>query len=102
MMYVFLAFFRLIILALNMSQLASLSFFYPKNVFQNKFEFLLHYLFFQQVIQGSSTQYVRTKGEGKGKAKCVRFFFVQKKLLHCHLLLCIEKSKPALSYKQKP
>ena len=26
-------------------------------------------------------------------------FFVQKKLLHCHLLLCIEKSKPALSYK---
>ena len=26
-------------------------------------------------------------------------FFVQKKLLHCHLLLCIEKCKPALSYK---
>ena len=29
-------------------------------------------------------------------------FFVQKKLLHCHLLLCIEKCKPASSYKQKP
>ena len=27
------------------------------------------------------------------------FFFVQKKLIHCHLLLCIEKCKPALSYK---
>ena len=26
------------------------------------------------------------------------FFFVQKKLLHCHLLLYIEKCKPALSY----
>ena len=26
-------------------------------------------------------------------------FFVQKKLLHCHLLLCIEKCKSALSYK---
>ena len=25
--------------------------------------------------------------------------FVQKKLLHCHLLLCIEKLKLALSYK---
>ena len=30
------------------------------------------------------------------------FFLVQKKLLHCHLLLCIEKFKPALNYKQKP
>ena len=29
-------------------------------------------------------------------------FFVQKKLLHCHVLLCIEKCKPALSYKKKP
>ena len=29
-------------------------------------------------------------------------FFVQKKLLHCYLLLCIEKYKPALSYKWKP
>ena len=29
-------------------------------------------------------------------------FFVQKKLLHCHILLCIEKCKPALSYKKKP
>ena len=28
-------------------------------------------------------------------------FFVQKKLLHCHLLLCIEKCKLALNYKQK-
>ena len=28
-----------------------------------------------------------------------RFFFLQKKLLHCHLVLCIEKCKPALSYK---
>ena len=27
------------------------------------------------------------------------YFFVQKKLLHCHFLLCIEKRKPALSYK---
>ena len=27
------------------------------------------------------------------------FFFMQKKLLHSHLLLCIEKCKPALSYK---
>ena len=26
-------------------------------------------------------------------------FFVQKKLLHCHLLLCIKQCKPALSYK---
>ena len=26
-------------------------------------------------------------------------FFVQKKLLHCQLLLCIEKCKPVLSYK---
>ena len=29
-------------------------------------------------------------------------FLVQKKLLHCHLLLYIEKCKPALSPKQKP
>lgn len=28
-----------------------------------------------------------------------RFFFVQKNLLHCHLLLCIENCKPALSCK---
>ena len=27
------------------------------------------------------------------------FFFVQKKLLRCHLLLYIEKCKPAVSYK---
>ena len=27
------------------------------------------------------------------------YFLVQKKLLHCHLLLCIENCKPALSYK---
>ena len=26
-------------------------------------------------------------------------FFVRKKLLHCHLLLCMEKCKLALSYK---
>ena len=29
-------------------------------------------------------------------------FFAQKKLLHCHLLWCVEKCKPALSFKQKP
>ena len=29
-------------------------------------------------------------------------FLIQKKLLYCHLLLCIEKCKPALSNKQKP
>ena len=64
-------------------------------------------------------------GEGRGQAKCVRLrtrgrgssrlrtypkkifcttksqnlFVVQKKLLHCNLLLCIEKCKPALNNK---
>ena len=49
--------------------------------------------------------------QGRGVKECVRtqknfldhkiakFFFVQKKLLHIHLLFCIEKCKPALSYK---
>ena len=73
---------------------------------------------------GSSTQYVHIMGEGRDQAKCARlhtrieggfkvaqyakkiffgpqnlktFFFVQKKLLHCHLLLRIEKCKLALS-----
>ena len=54
----------------------------------------------------------RLGGGGRFKAAYVRkkiffgpqilkifLFFVQKKLLHCHLLLCIEISKPALSYK---
>ena len=33
------------------------------------------------------------------KSQNLSVFFVQKKLIHCHLLLCIEKCKPALSYK---
>ena len=33
------------------------------------------------------------------KSQNFSIFSVQKKLLHCHLLLCIEKCKPALSYK---
>ena len=37
--------------------------------------------------------YVRKKNFSK------RFFFVQKKLSHCHLLLCVEKCKPTSSYK---
>ena len=75
------------------------------------------------VFRESTTQYVRTKGEGRGQTKCARLrtrgergvsrlrkyakkncfwttksqnfsFFVQKKLLHCHLLLSIEECKP--------
>ena len=87
---------------------------------------------FKNTYLGSSTQYVHKNGEGRGQAKCIRLrtrgeggfkvayickknfffwttksqkfsFFVLKKLLHCHLLLlCIEKCKPFLSYKQKP
>ena len=48
-----------------------------------------------------STYTQRERG-GVLNHKILKTFFVQKKLLHCHLLLCIEKCKPALSYKQKP
>ena len=34
--------------------------------------------------------------------KISKHFFFLYKLLHCHLLLYIEKRKPALSYKKKP
>ena len=52
--------------------------------------------------------HLRTREEGGGRSRFVRTqkkksqnfsIFVQKKLLHCYLLLCVEKCKPALSYK---
>ena len=49
---------------------------------------------------GFKVAYVRKKDFFFGPPNLKTFLFcVQKKLIHCHLLLCIEKCKPALSYK---
>ena len=49
--------------------------------------------------RSSKAAYVRKKNFFGPQILKIFLFFVQKKLLHCHLLLCIEICKPALSYK---
>ena len=66
--------------------------------------------------ESSQMRTIRYKGGGGGGGKVAyvrkklffgpqnlkTFLFFLYKLLHCHLLLYIEKRKPALSYKKKP
>ena len=68
----------------------------------------------EESSQMRTIRYKGGGGRGGGKVAYVRkklffgpqnlktFLFFLYKLLHCHLLLYIEKRKPALSYKKKP
>ena len=82
-------------------------FLYIFNFFNNLFKYGVIHIVRTHKGGGEGSSQMRTiacKGDGGFKVAYVRiknFFwttksFVQKKLLHCHLLLCIEKCKPAL------